>query len=262
MPSVTPPPVTGLIARYFGSPGGATSRFYWVQAIYPDGSRSLFAGPVQVNNTPAALGGAGAPSNVKNLSNGNFVAVSWNPAPSAIAYDVVCTSTNAYPTAQTNIGVDVSISQNATADVTPGAPGASPYLLYTPLNRTYLNVAIARYDFVVDGGAISTLTPASYSDVIPINAIMVGGTLNTTVAVASAGAATVAVGTTAGSSSSSILVATGKASFVVATPINLSVTFAAPVKLTAAGQINVTIAAATLTAGSFEVFVLYVVGTL
>ena len=259
----TPPPVTGLMARFFGAPGGSQARSYWVQALYPDGSRSLFAGPVTLSNTTAALGGGSTPqSGVQNVGTGNFVAIQWNPAPGAIAYDVICTATNTYPTGQSNIGVALGITQNAIADVSPGAPGTAAYLLYTPMNRTYLNVGFMRYDFLVDGGAIGAITPASFNDVIPANAIIVGGTLNTTVAVTSAGAATIAVGTTAGSSATSLLAATGKASFVVATPINLAATFAAPVKMTALGQFNITVAAAALTAGSFEVYVLYVVPTL
>lgn len=255
------PTVTGVIARYFGAPGGVTTRNYWIQAIYQDGSRSLFAGPFAVANTPASLGGSlNVQSGSPNIGTGNFVAIQWNPAPGAVAYDVVCTSTATYPTAQSNIGVAVGISQNSTYDVTGGAPGAAPYLTYTPVQKQMINVAVARFDFNVDGGLVSTLTPA-ITDQLPINAILIGATINTTVAVTSGGAATIAVGTTAGSSATSILAATGKASFVVATPVNGSVTLAAPVKMTAAGSINVTIAAAALTAGSFEVYVYYITPT-
>lgn len=254
-----PPPVTGLVARYFGSPGGSTSRNYWVQAIYADSTRSVFAGPVAVANTPAGLGGgfpaqSGAPNAV-----GNFVAIGWNPAPGAVAYDLVCTgASTAYPTGSgATIGLAISISQNNFVDTTPGA-----YAAYTPVQRAFLNVAVMRYDFALDGGvgAAATLTP-SVSDTLPINAIMVGATVNTTAAVTAAGALTIAIGTSAGSSTTSVLAATGKASFVVATPFNGSVTFAAPVKLTAAGQLNLTTATGPITAGSFEVFVYYILGT-
>jgi|SRR5579864_181588 len=250
-----PPPVTGLVARYFGAPGGTTARNYWVQAIYADGDRSVFAGPVLVSNTPAGLGGgfpaqSGAPNAV-----GNFVALSWNPAPGAVAYDVVCTgASTAYPSgSNAAIGLVVGISQNNYIDTTVGA-----YAAYTPVQRNFVNVAVMRYDFSVDGGA--SVTP-SVSDVIPINALLIGATVNTTAAVTAAGAATVAIGTTAGSAGNSILTATGKATFVVATPFNGTVTLAAPVKMTATGQINITVATGPLTAGAFEVYVYYVLGT-
>lgn len=119
-----------------------------------------------------------------------------------------------------------------------------------------LNVAHAIYDFTVDGGA--SCTPVS-TVVIPANAILIGATTNSTVAVTAAGSATVAIGTTAGSSGSSILTATGKASFTLDAVVNGTVTLAAPIKMTAAGSINVTIATGPLTAGKIEIFVYYVV---
>ena len=80
----------------------------------------------------------------------------------------------------------------------PGATGVS----------TGVRVAHALYDFTVDGGA--SCTPAN-SDTIPANAVVFGGVINSTVALTAVGAATLAVGTTAGSSGTSILAATGKA---------------------------------------------------
>ena len=35
--SVSFPAPTGVIARYVGSTGGSTTRYYWVQTIYPSG---------------------------------------------------------------------------------------------------------------------------------------------------------------------------------------------------------------------------------
>lgn len=121
-----------------------------------------------------------------------------------------------------------------------------------------LNVAHAIYSFAVDGGAVGAITPVS-TVVIPANAIIVGATVNSTTAVTSAGSATVSVGTTAGSSATSILAATAKASLSVDAIINGVPVFATPVKMTAAGSINVTVGTATLTAGIIEVFVYYTV---
>jgi len=255
--AATPPLITGLVARYVGPPGGATVRNYWVQALYPDGSRSAFSGPVGVT-TPAALGGGfQSQSGIVNIGTGPYVALFWNPSPGAIAYDVVVTATTTYPSGQSNIGLVTGLTANSYADATAASPGNSPYLLYTPFNSTYLNIAFARYDFAVDGGAISTLTPASRSDSIPAFAVLVAGILKVTTAFTSGGAPTLSIGTTAGSSSSSIANAIALATLAANALIATASTYAAPVRMTAAGQINVTIAAATYTAGAIEIFVPY-----
>jgi len=120
-----------------------------------------------------------------------------------------------------------------------------------------LRVARAKYNFAVDGGAISTITPA-VNATIPNDAIIVGGTINSTTAAVGA-TATIAVGTSLGSSTTSLLAATAVASFAADSLLNSVATFAAPVKMTAAGQITVTIAVVALTAGVIEVTVLYFV---
>lgn len=120
------------------------------------------------------------------------------------------------------------------------------------------NVAHAIYSFATDGGAIGAITPVLTAS-IPANSILVGATINSTTAVTSAGSATVSVGTTAGSSATSILAATAKASLSLDALINGVPVFATPVKMTAAGSINVTVGTAVLTAGIIEVFVYYTV---
>ena len=116
-----------------------------------------------------------------------------------------------------------------------------------------IKVAYAKYDFSVDGGA--TCTPA-ISDTIPDNAVVIGGGVNSTTAVASGGASTVSIGTAAGSGAASILAATAKAS-LSADAVIVPTCVATPFKMTAAGKINVTIATGPLTAGVIEVWVLY-----
>jgi len=120
-----------------------------------------------------------------------------------------------------------------------------------------LGIARAKYSFAVDGGAISTITPVSNA-LLPDDAVIIGGTINSTTAAVGA-TATIAVGTSAGSSTTSLLGATAVASFSADARINSVATFAAPVKLTAAGNITLTIATAALTAGVIEVTVLYYV---
>jgi hypothetical protein len=120
-----------------------------------------------------------------------------------------------------------------------------------------LSVARAVYDFTVDGGAIATITPVE-TVTLPLGAVLVGGIVFAAVAVTSLGSATVAVGTTAGSSTTALLAATAKASLSLNAVLPLVPTNAVPVRLTAAGAIDVTVAAAALTAGKLEIFVFYV----
>ena len=118
-----------------------------------------------------------------------------------------------------------------------------------------LKVAHFLYNVAVDGGA--SCTPAN-SDTIPANAVVFGGAINPTTAVTAAGAATVAIGTSAGSAGNSILAATGKASLggdAIVTPTCV----ATPFKMSAAGQITITVATGPLTAGVMEGWVLYAV---
>lgn len=127
-------------------------------------------------------------------------------------------------------------------------------------NQMSMRVAYAMYNFAADGGAIATITPAVNSN-IPANAVIVGAVINPTTAVTSLGSATVSIGTSAGSSTTSIVGATAKASLsldalVAATPV---FTAATSFKMTAAGSITFTVAVAALTAGVIEVFVFYVV---
>jgi len=141
------------------------------------------------------------------------------------------------------------------------AMGAITACGLTNLNTsTGLRVAHCKYDFDVDGGVQGTIAPTN-SDTLPDNAILVGGTINSTTAVLSNGSATVGIGTSAGSSTTSIKGATGKASFTLDAVLNAVPVFATPVKLTAAGTITFTIGAADLTAGVIECWVFYVVAT-
>lgn len=121
-----------------------------------------------------------------------------------------------------------------------------------------LRMATAIYNFAVDGGAQTTITPKT-TTALPDNAVIVGATINSTTAFTSGGAATLAVGTSAGSSTTSILAATAKASLSIDAVLNGVPTFAAPVKLTAAGNITVTIGTTTALTGVVEIHVYYFV---
>lgn len=123
-------------------------------------------------------------------------------------------------------------------------------------------VCHATYSFAVDGGAVGAITPAT-NCTIPINSIITNISVNSTTALlAAGGAATISVGTTAGSSASALLGATNKTSFsanAFVQGVPVPQTASTWVKLTAAGSLNITVATNALTAGICEFFVYYVV---
>jgi hypothetical protein len=121
-------------------------------------------------------------------------------------------------------------------------------------------VAWAKYSFAVNGGAVSTITPAvAFNTVIPDNAIITSVIINSTTALTSAGAATVSIGTSGGSSASALLGVTGYATFTLDKLLAGVPVWTAPIKMTASGSITFTIAGAALTAGIIEVFVSFYV---
>lgn len=112
-------------------------------------------------------------------------------------------------------------------------------------------IAHTIYNFANDA-ATGLVTP-KYSALIPAGAIMVGAFYK--VSTALAGTGNISVGTSAGSSATSILGATAVSglgtSGVVARAVDL---YTMPVPMTAQGQTIITLSG-TLTAGVFEVFV-------
>ena len=116
----------------------------------------------------------------------------------------------------------------------------------------YPNLVTAKaiYDFAVDGGAVSTITPAN-SEVIPANAIIVDIMSLCTTACASDGSATVRL--KAGGIFASAAVAFDNASLA---DEKVTVNAVAD-KTTANGAIQVVVGAQPLTAGVIEVYVTY-----
>ena len=121
-----------------------------------------------------------------------------------------------------------------------------------------LQVAKAIYRFAKDGGAQGLIQPLITAS-LPKNAVIVGSTINSTTTCTASGSGTMAIGTSAGSSASSILTATAVASLGSNSKVNGAATFAAPVKLSATGNVTVTIATADFTAGVVEITLLYFV---
>lgn len=116
------------------------------------------------------------------------------------------------------------------------------------------------YDFAVDGGAISTITPTN-SPTLPVGAIILGGTIDITTQLTSGGAATIALGLGSGAQVASLKAATAVASYTVGQLAMIPVfTAATYVKVAAATRLTLTVAAFALTAGKLDVNVVYVQG--
>lgn len=240
MAQLTPP--TGITVRYQGTASLGTSQFwYWIQAIYPEGNSLLSSFGTTGAKCPASF------------SPGNLVSIQWNAMPGAIGYIVWKTTTSSSPTTGTILAF-VATSETGVKDDGTFFITASGTVRFDGL---YVWKAI--YNFAVDGGAAGAITP-SISDTIPKSAIVMGGVVNSPTVVTSGGAATVSVGTAAGSGAASILAATAITSFTLDAVI-VSAASTAPFKMSAAGQINITVATAALTAGLLEIFVFGCVAT-
>lgn len=127
----------------------------------------------------------------------------------------------------------------------------------------------AIYDFTVSGGAISTillLDDQGNPAVLPLGAIVTNVVAHAIVAVTSAGAATVSLGSGIAGSVVDLQAATAKASlslgaFVAGVPVGTAATWVGPVTAQAGSQVQVAIAAAALTAGKVAYFIEYVIST-
>jgi hypothetical protein len=241
------PIVTGVTARYqgVGNSSFTTTYYYWVQAVYSAGVSQL---------SVSANTGAYCPS---GLTTDNLVNVQWSAAPGAIGYFVYRSTTSTLP------GYGATAIFIGTTETGFSDNGYYPTFTKTPkYDGVYMWRAV--YDFATDGGAEAAIIP-SISDTIPANAILFGGVANSTIAVTSAGSATISIGTSAGSGAATILAATGKASFSLDAVLELLGTNSQggtnkpSFKMTAAGQINITIGAAVLTAGRIEISVIGIV---
>ena len=122
-----------------------------------------------------------------------------------------------------------------------------------------LNVAHATYSFATDGGAQGAITP-KLTAAVPLGAVIVQVAAHSPTAFAGTNA-TVAIGTTAGSSATALLAATaitslGSNAVIAGVPILSDAT--KWVRMSAAGNVNVTVGTANVTAGILDIFVFYV----
>lgn len=231
----------GLVARYFGGLAGSTSYSYWVQAIYPNGNSPLSA-VATIANLPAGLSAL------------YRVQLTWTPQPGAIGYNLYGNSSTTLPQSGSNL-IAVLGPETGYTDTT------GPTYFASLVTYPGVFVARARYVFGTDGGAISTITPAD-SDTIPANAVLHGGFCNSTIAFVGA-SGTVGIGTSAGSSATSIMAQLAITSLTLDAVVPLlgtnpiAATNKVLVKLSAAGKITVTIATTPMSAGELEIVVFY-----
>jgi len=132
----------------------------------------------------------------------------------------------------------------------------------TGVNSGLASVGLAKmtYSFAVDGGAIGLIVPVN-SPTLPNKAIIMGGVIDISTTVTGAGAS-ISLGTSAGSSNVALLAATAIASWGAGAVLAMIPIFTAAtyLKLTAAGKLTLTVSAGALTAGIFDVQVVYVIG--
>ena len=122
-----------------------------------------------------------------------------------------------------------------------------------------VQIAIATYDFAVDGGAISTITPSKGYN-LPDNAIILDGMVDVITTLTSAGdLATIAIQTEAANDIvTAVAIGTGTpwdAGLRAIIPLGTNTT---AIKLTAARDIKIVIAVEALTAGKFHTILRYI----
>jgi len=164
-------------------------------------------------------------------------------------------------TAYKSVTGDVTITNNGVTAIGAGKVLDSMLAaLSASAGLSRLGIAHFKYDFSVDGGAQGEIIPAS-SPTLPNKAIVLWGIANVTTALlAAGGASTIAIGTHAGSAVNSLKVAASKTTYSLNAFLDLipAFTAASVFKMSAAGQISITVATNDLTAGVMEAWVAYV----
>lgn len=219
-------------------------------AATPDTTASVFQKGCQMTKTDAA-------NNIKAVYEnvGTLLVPSWNLMGDVTAGEITLAQGSVLVGNASGVAVALAAGTNGSIPIGNGTT------VISQTSRSFgigtMRVARAKYDFAVDGGAISVITLAT-NVTIPDNAIIWGGILNSTTAFIGAGA-TISFGTTAGSSANSIknveAVATFALDALIATiPVQ---TVGSAFKMTAAGQITMQIVGFVLTAGVCEVTLFY-----
>jgi hypothetical protein len=121
-----------------------------------------------------------------------------------------------------------------------------------------LVVARARYSFAADGGAVGAITLLP-SAAIPSGAIIINSFVEVLTAPTSGGAATIAVHVEGAGDIVAAAAISGAPWSTTGRKAGIPVSAATSVKTTAARNVTATIATAALTAGIFDVYLVYVV---
>lgn len=127
----------------------------------------------------------------------------------------------------------------------------------SPLIEASRRTATAHYDFAVDGGAVGDI--ALRGQKIPQGAIITDVLIDVETVPTSGGAATVALKAESAADLQSAAAISGAPWSAIAPKHGTLAANSVPVKTTAERTITATVAAATLTAGKFQVIVSYVV---
>lgn len=116
------------------------------------------------------------------------------------------------------------------------------------------------YDFATDGGAQSTITPSN-SPELPINSIILGGTIDVTAAFVGVGAS-IGFGLGSGAQVAALKVPAVVGTYTLNTQVAVIPVFTAAtyVKVAAATKLTMTISGAILTAGKADINLVYVHG--
>ena len=125
-----------------------------------------------------------------------------------------------------------------------------------PAVTSSFGCAYGCYDYATDQHTAGTFAIA-ITTAIPANAVIVGGAIHVITQCAAGVGGTLAFGTSAGSSSTSLLAAAVYTTLVTDYIKTIVPTFAAPLRMTAGGNINCTIGTATFTAGKVEIWLFY-----
>lgn len=130
------------------------------------------------------------------------------------------------------------------------------------LNGRGHKLAVGKYDFTVDGGAVSTI-PLAGGTFIPAGVTIFGGFIDVTVAATSGGAATFGIQVeaagdivTAGTGFASL--ALGRRNIIPALATGAATANTLAVRTSVPRDISLVIAAAALTAGKFSVVLFYI----
>lgn len=124
------------------------------------------------------------------------------------------------------------------------------------LGQGRVKVAVGKYDFAVEGGAVGDITLRGHT--IPSGAILLDALLHVDTALTSGGAATVAIKVESAADVNAADAISGAPWSTAGAKRADFVATSAPIKTTAARSIVATVAAAALTAGKFTVVAFYV----